>query len=149
MYTWLCKEFNDLSTEELYAILQLRTEIFVVEQNCVFQDMDGKDQFAYHLMCFENDMLIAYTRLLPAGSSYIECSIGRVVTKKTNRGTGIGKELMAISIEYCFRIFGRSPIRIGAQLYLEKFYEAFGFKKMSDIYIEDGIPHIEMVLSPS
>lgn len=149
MYTWLCKEFNDLSTHELYNILQLRTEIFVVEQNCVFQDMDGKDQFAYHLMCFENDMLIAYTRLLPAGSSYKECSIGRVVTKKINRGTGIGKELMTISIEYSFRLFGKSPIRIGAQLYLEKFYSAFGFKKVSDIYIEDGIPHIEMVLSPS
>jgi ElaA protein len=82
MQTWLCKEFNDLSTEELYAILQLRTEIFVVEQNCVFQDMDGKDEDAYHLMCYEDDSLIAYTRLLPAGKSYRECSIGRVVTKK-------------------------------------------------------------------
>jgi len=149
MQIWLCKEFNDLSTEELYSILQLRTEIFVVEQNCVFQDMDGKDEDAYHLMCYEDDRLIAYTRLLPAGKSYKECSIGRVVTKKTNRGTGIGKELMAISIEYCYRLFGKSPIRIGAQVYLEKFYSSFGFKKESDIYIEDGIPHIEMVLSPA
>lgn len=149
MQTWLCKEFNDLSTEELYAILQLRTEIFVVEQNCVFQDMDGKDEDAYHLMCYEDDSLIAYTRLLPAGKSYSECSIGRVVTKKINRGKGIGKELMAISIEYSYRLFGKSPIRIGAQLYLEKFYSSFGFKKESDIYIEDGIEHIEMVLSPS
>ena len=149
MQIWLCKEFNDLSTEELYSILQLRTEIFVVEQNCVFQDMDGKDEDAYHLMCYEDDRLIAYTRLLPAGKSYKECSIGRVVTKKTNRGTGIGKELMAISIQYCYRLFGKSPIRIGAQLYLEKFYSSFGFKKESDIYIEDGIPHIEMVLSPA
>jgi ElaA protein len=149
MQIWLCKEFNDLSTEELYSILQLRTEIFVVEQNCVFQDMDGKDEDAYHLMCYEDDRLIAYTRLLPEGISYRECSIGRVVTKKINRGTGIGKELMAISIEYCYRLFGKSPIRIGAQLYLEKFYSSFGFKKESDIYIEDGIPHIEMVLSPA
>ena len=149
MQIWLCKEFNDLSTEELYSILQLRTEIFVVEQNCVFQDMDGKDEDAYHLMCYEDDRLIAYTRLLPAGISYNECSIGRVVTKKINRGTGIGKELMAISIEYCYRLFGKSPIRIGAQVYLEKFYSSFGFKKESDIYIEDGIPHIEMVLSPA
>ena len=149
MQIWLCKEFNDLSTEELYSILQLRTEIFVVEQNCVFQDMDGKDEDAYHLMCYEDDRLIAYTRLLPAGISYSECSIGRVVTKKINRGTGIGKELMAISIEYCYRLFGKSPIRIGAQVYLEKFYSSFGFKKESDIYIEDGIPHIEMVLSPT
>lgn len=146
---WLCKKFEELSTEELYAILQLRTEIFVVEQNCVFQDMDNKDESAYHLMCYEDDMLIAYTRLLPAGKSYKECSIGRVVTKKIKRGTGIGKELMAISIEYCYRLFGKSPIRIGAQLYLEKFYSAFGFKKESDIYIEDGIQHIEMVLFPS
>ena len=149
MQIWLCKEFNQLSTEELYSILQLRTEIFVVEQNCVFQDMDGKDEDAYHLMCYEDDRLIAYTRLLPAGISYNECSIGRVVTKKINRGTGIGKELMAISIEYCYRLFGKSPIRIGAQVYLEKFYSTFGFKKESDIYIEDGIPHIEMVLSPA
>lgn len=149
MQTWLCKDFNELSTEELYSILQLRTEIFVVEQNCVFQDMDGKDEDAYHLMCYEDDRLIAYTRLLPAGKSYRECSIGRVVTKKTKRGTGIGKELMAISIQYCYRLFGKSPIRIGAQLYLEKFYSSFGFKKESDIYIEDGIPHIEMVLSPT
>ena len=149
MQNWLCKEFNELSTEELYSILQLRTEIFVVEQNCVFQDMDGKDENAYHLMCYEDDLLIAYTRLLPAGKSYRECSIGRVVTKKIKRGTGIGKELMAISIEYCYRLFGNSPIRIGAQLYLEKFYSSFGFQKVSDIYIEDGIPHIEMVLSPA
>ena len=149
MQNWLCKEFNELSTEELYSILQLRTEIFVVEQNCVFQDMDGKDENAYHLMCYEDDLLIAYTRLLPAGKSYRECSIGRVVTKKIKRGTGIGKELMAISIEYCYRLFGNSPIRIGAQLYLEKFYSSFGFRKESDIYIEDGIQHIEMVLSPS
>jgi len=149
MNTWHCKDFYDLSTEELYDILQLRTEIFVVEQNCVFQDIDGKDQDAYHLMCYDNETLIAYTRLLPAGRSYQECSIGRVVTKKTNRGTGIGKELMEISIEYCYRFFGRSPIRIGAQLYLEKFYSSFGFQKVSDIYMEDGIPHIEMVLSPA
>ena len=149
MQTWPCKDFNELSTEELYSILQLRSEIFVVEQNCVFQDMDGKDEAAYHLMCYEDYKLIAYTRLLPAGKSYRECSIGRVVTKKINRGAGIGKELMAISIEYCYRLFGKSPIRIGAQLYLEKFYSSFGFKKESDIYIEDGIPHIEMVLSPA
>ena len=149
MPNWRCKTFEDLTIEELYALLQLRTEIFVVEQNCVFQDMDNKDQDAYHLLCFEDDTLIAYTRLLPAGKSYKECSIGRVVTKKIKRGTGIGKELMAISIEYCYRLFGKSPIRIGAQLYLQKFYSSFGFKKVSDIYIEDGIQHIEMVLSPS
>ena len=144
---WSCKKFDELTANELYAILQLRNEVFVVEQNCVFQDADNKDQYSYHVMGWKNHKLIAYTRIVPAGISYAETSIGRVVTSPEERGTGIGKELMQKSIEASNMIYGRIPIRIGAQLYLKKFYESFKFQKTSDIYMEDGIEHIEMLLN--
>jgi ElaA protein len=142
---WVCKAFDELKSEELYAILQLRNEVFVVEQNCVFQDADNKDQKSMHLMGYANDKLLAYTRLINAGIAYDKVSIGRVVTSSLVRSTGIGKQLMEKSIEYCYQLFGKQDIKIGAQLYLEKFYESFGFKQTSDIYDEDGIDHIEMI----
>ena len=146
--TWECKKFEELNPSELYAILQLRSEVFVVEQNCVFQDMDDKDQKCFHLMCWENKKLIAYTRLVPAGISYVESSIGRVVSSPSVRKRGIGKELMEQSIDWVNLLFGKGiPIKIGAQLYLKKFYESFGFVQSSDVYLEDGISHIEMLLS--
>ena len=141
---WNCKAFDELTVHELYAILRLRTEVFVVEQNCVFQDMDNKDQCSYHICGWQNDQLVAYTRLVPAGVSYEEASIGRVITAPSARGTGTGKELMQHSIKRLYEIWGERPIKLGAQLYLRKFYESFGFAQTSDIYIEDGIPHIEM-----
>ncbi|RYF96996.1 MAG: GNAT family N-acetyltransferase [Chitinophagaceae bacterium] len=143
---WTLKEFNELTIHELYAILQLRAEVFVVEQNCVFQDIDNKDQKAYHLLGYADNKLAAYTRLLPAGFPYAEASIGRVVTASFARNSGIGKKLMTESIDTLFRLYGRQPIRIGAQLYLKKFYETFGFQQTSEIYLEDGIEHIEMLL---
>lgn len=145
---WSLKEFARLTVNELYAILQLRSEVFVVEQNCVFQDADGKDQSAWHLMGFSDDnQLAAYTRLLPAGAAYDEASIGRVVTAAFARNSGIGKKLMIESINTIYNLFGKQPIKIGAQLYLKRFYESFGFQQTSEVYLEDGIEHIEMLLS--
>ncbi|HKO79253.1 MAG TPA: GNAT family N-acetyltransferase [Chitinophagaceae bacterium] len=142
---WTLKKFEDLTPYELYAILRLRTEVFVVEQNSVFQDMDNKDQSAYHLMGWENNTLIAYTRLIPPYLSYEEPSIGRVVTSGAARGSGIGRILMEKSIEEIIRLYGKTPIKLGAQLYLKKFYESLGFMQSSDVYDEDGIDHIEMI----
>jgi len=146
MIKWVLKHFNDLSVSELYAIMQLRNEVFVVEQNCVFQDADNKDQGSHHLMGWDNQMLVAYSRIVPPGIAYDSFpSIGRVVTSPTMRTTGIGKILMQQSIEELQKLFGKSSIKLGAQLYLKKFYESFGFVQSSEVYIEDGIPHIEMI----
>jgi ElaA protein len=142
---WVLKKFEDLSPYQLYSILQLRNEVFVVEQDCVFQDADDKDQNSYHLMGFNGKKLVAYTRLVPAGEIYQQPSIGRVVTSPSVRGKGIGKELMIESISTVEKLFGRHPIKIGAQLYLKKFYNALGFEQVSDIYLEDGIEHIYMI----
>ena len=144
---WLLKKFEELTPYQLYVILQLRNEVFVVEQNCVFQDADDKDQDSYHLMGFHNNRLIAYTRLVPAGISYEEPSIGRVATSPSVRRSGAGKELMQQSINALYNLFGQQPIKIGAQLYLKRFYESFGIKQVSDVYDEDGIDHIYMVKS--
>jgi len=149
---WLLKKFEELTPYQLYAILQLRNEVFVVEQNCVFQDADDKDQNSYHLMGFDNSKLIAYTRLVPPGKMYEQASIGRVVTSPIVRKSGAGKELMKQSIDAVYKLFGVQPIRIGAQLYLKKFYESLGFRQVSEVYLEDGIEHIYMVkpnLTPS
>lgn len=143
---WVYKHFDQLTTTELYAILQLRSEVFVVEQNCVYQDIDGKDLKSTHLMAWHNDHLVAYTRLVPAGVSFTEASIGRVITSPFYRGLGIGITLLDKSIEQILATYQTNTIRIGAQLYLKKFYEGFGFVAEGDEFLEDGIPHIEMVL---
>lgn len=143
-YTRTFKHFKDLSSHELYAALRLRNEVFVVEQNCVFQDADNKDIFCYHLLLWDADILVAYARLVPPGLSYEAMSIGRVVTSKSVRGSGAGKILMQLAIDYCEKVFGTGPIHIGAQLYAEKFYAGFGFKQTGLVYDEDGIEHVEM-----
>ena len=140
------KSFHDLSAQELYSILRLRNEVFVVEQNCVFQDADNKDQVSHHLMYWNGQSLIAYCRLLPPGLAYEEMSIGRVVSSPSARKTGAGKQLITESIDRCKQLFGGGNIRIGAQCYLINFYASFGFKEVGAIYLEDGIEHIEMVL---
>jgi ElaA protein len=137
--------FDDLTPKELYRIIRLRNEVFVVEQNCVFQDADNKDQFCHHLMVYAGDELVAYARLVPPGVSYKEMSIGRVVSSPAYRKTGAGRFMMQQAIEECHRLFGEGPIRIGAQLYLQRFYESLGFIAEGDIYLEDDIQHIEMV----
>ena len=142
---WKLKKFDDLSPYELYQILQLRNEVFVVEQNCVFQDADDKDQGSFHLMGYSDKKLVAYTRLVPPGLIYKEPSIGRVVTSPSVRRSGAGRELMQHSIEKVYSLFGEAPIKIGAQFYLKNFYGSFGFEQVGDIYLEDGIEHIYML----
>jgi ElaA protein len=146
---WQYKQFGDLRPDELYTILRLRNEVFVVEQNCVFQDADNKDQSSYHVMGWNNELLVAYARLVPAGISYSEPSIGRVVTSPATRSLGMGKELMNRAINILYSKWGNTDIKIGAQLYLERFYNSFGFQRSSEVYLEDGIEHIEMLLQKS
>ncbi|MDN3692444.1 GNAT family N-acetyltransferase [Chryseobacterium tructae] len=141
------KSFEELSTIELYNILKLRSEIFIIEQNCVYQDIDDKDLKCHHLMCFVDGNLAGYTRIVPHGLTYEDASIGRVVIGTAYRGLGLGKQLMENSIKGCQDILKESRIRISAQLYLLKFYNSLGFKEVGDPYDEDGIPHIEMVLN--
>jgi len=145
---WISKPFAELSAHELYSIIRLRNEVFVVEQNCVFQDADNMDQQAHHLMGWLDDKLVAYTRLFDAGITYAEASIGRVVVSPAARGTGAGKDLMQASIDELFKLYGAQTIKIGAQLYLKKFYESFGFFQIGEMYLEDGIEHIHMKLDP-
>jgi len=138
------KRFNELSTQELYETLQVRSEVFVVEQNCVYQDVDGKDQKAIHVLGYYQDDLAAYCRLFPAGDYFEEASIGRVIVSPKHRDKKLGHELMQTAIEAVQKEFNQTNITISAQLYLQKFYESHGFIKTSEMYLEDDIPHIEM-----
>jgi len=142
---WTLKPFDELTPAELYALLRLRSEVFVVEQNCVFLDMDNKDQVSWHLMGWNGCTLVAECRLLPAGAAYAEPSIARVITSLSVRRTGIGRELMRRSLEAAHRLFRAVPLRIGAQYYLKSFYKSFGFQQAGGVYVEDGIEHIEML----
>ncbi len=142
---WSLKKFEDLSALELYEILRLRSEVFVVEQNCVFLDMDDKDQFSQHLQGRIDGQLAAVVRILPPGLAYDEPSIGRVVSSPKFRRKGVGIELMKTAIEKTISLYGAVPIKIGAQLYLKNFYESFGFLQCSETYMEDNIPHIKMI----
>ena len=144
MITWVFKKFNELLPEELYAILQLRNEVFVVEQNCIFQDADNKDQPSLHIMGWRQNNLVAYIRIVPPGISFKEPSIGRVVTSPQERGQGTGHELMLVSINKVYELYGETDIRIGAQVYLKNYYQSHGFVQTSEVYPEDGIDHIEM-----
>jgi ElaA protein len=142
---WKLKEFDDLMPREVYSIMQLRQDIFIVEQNTICNDMDSKDLVSTHLMCWNNNELVACARIIPPGVSYDGfSSIGRIVNKKKFRGLGIGKELLTRSIDEIQKNFPGKPIRISGQLYLKKFYESFGFEQTSDVYIEDSIDHIQL-----
>lgn len=143
------KSFQKLTKEELYDVLQLRSEVFVVEQDCVYQDLDGKDQKALHVLGYENQKLVAYTRLFKANDYFDHASIGRVVVAKNKRHINYGIEIMTASIEAIHDIFQQKTIKISAQSYLKNFYEKFGFKKVGEEYLEDGIPHVEMILNQS
>ncbi len=143
---WSLKPFKDLSIDELYELLKVRQEVFVVEQDCPYQDLDGLDQASYHLMGrAEDGAICAYARILPAGLSFPEVSIGRIITTSSGRGKGYGKLLLRVSIQTCFDLYGLCPIRIGAQTYLLRFYRSFGFDETGKDYLEDGIPHTEML----
>ncbi len=144
---WQCKYFTELSTSELYQVIKLRLEVFAVEQNCVYQDCDNRDQDSWHLMGWQDGRLIAYARLLPPGLAYDTPSIGRVVTSPLVRGNGIGKELMQTAISKIKELYGQTEITISAQVYLKTFYSYFNFHTIGDSYIEDEIEHIKMKTS--
>jgi ElaA protein len=144
---WVTKKFDALSVVELYQILRLRSEIFVVEQNCVYQDLDNKDQKALHLLGEYDGKIIAYSRLFKAGD-YFDCSsIGRVVVAANYRDKKFGHELIKQGIAEIRNHFNEENITISAQLYLKKFYETHGFIQTSEMYLEDDIPHIEMKIT--
>lgn len=144
---WQHKAFKELTNLELYNILALRTEVFVVEQNCPYQECDGKDQASIHLIGSLDNDIVAYARILSAGVSYKTPSIGRVVTSSKIRGKGLGYDLMNEAVSCCEQLFGKTPITISAQEHLENYYEKIGFKRASEMYLEDDIPHIKMIRS--
>jgi len=141
---WKIKPFENLSPNELYEIMRLRSAIFVVEQNCVYLDLDGKDKVALHLFGEFEGKIVAYSRLFKPGISFDNASIGRVVVDANYRDKKFGHDLMREAIAGIMTHFGESKITIGAQLYLQKFYESHGFVQTSEMYLEDDIPHIEM-----
>ena len=145
MISFKTKAFSELTTQELYQILQLRSEVFVVEQDCVYQDIDGKDKKALHLIGTKNNCIIAYARLFDAGDYFEHASIGRVVVKESERKYGYGHLLMREAHKAINEHFKATIIKISAQAYLEKFYNTHGYQKEGEGYLEDGIPHIAML----
>ena len=141
------KGFKELTVEELYEILKIRNEIFVVEQNCVYQDCDNKDKEAYHLFIVDNEEIITYLRILGRGISYSEVSVGRVLSNKKYRGKGLGKIAMVKAIEFINNTLNENKVRISAQEYAIPFYKGVGFEVVSEAYLEDNIPHVEMLLT--
>ena len=147
---WQIKHYNDLSINEFHDIIALRLEAFVVEQNCAYLDLDGKDKKSYHLICRNGKGdVVATARVLPPGIAYKDAAIGRVVIEEEIRGHGIGHDLMDRCIQFAISEFGGAPIRISAQKHLEKYYEKHDFKSTGEEYLEDGIPHVEMLLVPN
>ena len=145
MMEWKLKKFDDLTSDELYGILKLRSEVFVVEQDCVYQDLDDKDQISYHLFLENDGETVAVSRIIPENVSYEEMSIGRVVVKENFRGQGLSKIMMKKAIDFIVDDLGKSEIRLSGQAYLVDFYENLGFKKVSDVYMEDNIEHFEFL----
>ncbi|MCB0737855.1 MAG: GNAT family N-acetyltransferase [Bacteroidetes bacterium] len=145
MITWLCKPFNELATKELYQLMALRQEVFVVEQNCAYLDADGKDYKSHHVMGYLGVKLVACSRIVAPGVSYKEVSVGRVTTSLDYRGKGYGIELMEKSHGFIRELYGEVPIRISAQCYLESYYKLLGYSPTGNEYLEDGIPHMEML----
>ena len=139
------KSFNELSLDELYQLLRLRSEVFVVEQNCIYQDIDDKDQKALHILGFYKNKLAAYTRLFAPGDYFNWASIGRVIVKEKYRDRKWGYQLMQVSIQQVEEVYQEHSIKISAQCYLQKFYENLGFVGVVESYLEDGIPHLEMI----
>ncbi|WP_193015134.1 GNAT family N-acetyltransferase [Proteus sp. FME41] len=146
---WMLKSFSQLTTDELYAILVLRNQVFICEQQCVYQDLDGVDQNTLHLFAKEEDsqQLIAYARLLPQGIVFKEASIGRVIVAQNQRGKGIAHQLIKEAISTTFKQFNTETIKIMAQAYLVSFYQSYGFIIDSEPYLEDNIPHVDMILT--
>jgi ElaA protein len=144
-FTWTFTPFASLTPVQLYSILAARSTVFVVEQNCPYQDMDGVDEHCMHLVAWHGKDVAAYLRIVPPGIKFAEPSIGRVITASMFRGTGLGRELMRRGVLQLDELYPNRPSRIGAQAHLQKFYAGFGYVTSSAIYLEDGIPHVEMV----
>jgi ElaA protein len=142
---FVVKKFNELSIQELYAILQLRSEVFVVEQDCVYQDIDYKDQKAFHVLGIKEEKIIAYARIFNSGNYFSKPSIGRIIVKENQRKYKYGFQLVSTSIQYIEDNFIEKTILISAQTYLTKFYNSLGFIQQGEGYLEDGIPHIKML----
>lgn len=140
------KHFSELTNEELYGIMQLRAEVFVVEQNCVYNDLDGHDKEAIHQFFTKDGVVVACSRLLKPGARFSDCSIGRVVVKESERGTGLGIQMMKEAKDFILTEWKAEKIKISAQKYLQKFYEELGFVVITEEYLEDGIPHFGMLL---
>lgn len=145
--SWSCLKFEELNNESLYKILTVRLEVFVLEQSCFYQDIDGKDIACLHLFAQQEDEVIAYARLIPPGISYPEPSIGRVLVKSNHRNSGLGFTLMQKAIDALQQLYPNTDICISAQSYLEKFYTSLGFKQENEPYLEDDIPHMKMRLA--
>jgi len=143
---WYVKSFNELTNLELYALLKERTAVFVVEQNCPYLEVDGKDPESYHLFAENQGEVVAYLRILPPGVSYPEVSLGRIFVKRECRGQGLAEELVKRGLDFIRAELNEKSVKIQAQNYLHKFYHSFGFRPISDIYLEDNIPHIDMLL---
>lgn len=139
------KTFKELNTTELYEMLQLRSEIFVVEQECAYQDLDGKDQIALHVIGTKNDVIVAYARIFKAGDYVAQACIGRVMVKAVERKYGFGLDIMKESIKTLEEHYGETSIALSAQAYLKRFYNSLGFIEKGGEYLEDGIPHVMMV----
>ena len=144
--TWKLYRFEELTATELYEMLKLRVDVFVVEQNCPYPELDNRDQQSVHLAYRENGKILAYARLLPGEIKYGVPSIGRVIVSPDARGRGLAKELIRRSIDFIFTEWRPEEIRLQGQLYLKEFYQSFGFNPISDVYDEDGIPHLDMKL---
>lgn len=148
MLTWHLKHFKELTPTELYNVMRVRQEVFIVEQTCPYLDADGKDSYCQHLIGYVDTEIAAYARIVPPHVSYDEPSIGRVLTTAKYRKDGYGRLLMQKAISETINAFGAVDIRIGAQLYLRRFYESFGFVQQGEVYDEDGIDHIIMLRRP-
>lgn len=141
------KKFDELTNDELYGILKLRAEVFVVEQNCPYQDLDDKDQVAYHLFIQDNEEIVGVLRILPENISFEDMAIGRLIVKKSHRGNGLSRLMMKKAMDFILNDLKKEKIRLSGQAYLTDFYISLGFKKVSDCYLEDGIEHYEFLYS--
>lgn len=146
---WKTYHFEELTTKDLYEVLKLRVDVFVVEQNCPYPELDNLDQQSIHLLCREDGVIQSYARLVPAGAKYDLPSIGRVIVRKEARGRGLAKELLERSIDYILTEWKSKAIQLQGQVYLQEFYQSFGFQPVSESYDEDGIPHVDMKLTNS
>ena len=146
---WLCRPFSGLSVDQLFDLLKLRQDVFILEQTCLYPDIEDTDKACHHLLGYQQGELVAVLRIVPPGISYTEPSLGRIATAQSVRRSGIGRKLVQRGIQTLHELYPSRSIRIGAQYYLKNFYASFGFRVVSDVYDLDGIEHIEMTLSQS